>query len=167
LFPGAPYYDPEHKDFTHGKGDGGVEKNIGNGEAVLWDGLIVSGLDPLESIGYIIREAVKLIKEPYKRFNGEKMKKNFNGEKTARLGTTKRPAVVSVQTEERLKEVASIFEEKGWHHTIGLEPDKPEDITDLEALLNLPKPTVVEKKAGRNDPCPCGSGKKYKKCCGK
>jgi len=23
-----------------------------------------------------------------------------------------------------------------------------------------------EKKIGRNDPCPCGSGKKYKKCCG-
>ena len=26
---------------------------------------------------------------------------------------------------------------------------------------------VREKKIGRNDPCPCGSGKKYKKCCGK
>lgn len=25
----------------------------------------------------------------------------------------------------------------------------------------------VEKKPGRNDPCPCGSGLKYKKCCGK
>ena len=24
---------------------------------------------------------------------------------------------------------------------------------------------VKEKKIGRNDPCPCGSGKKYKKCC--
>ncbi|MCL6613188.1 MAG: SEC-C domain-containing protein, partial [Firmicutes bacterium] len=24
----------------------------------------------------------------------------------------------------------------------------------------------VEKKVGRNDPCPCGSGRKYKKCCG-
>jgi len=24
-----------------------------------------------------------------------------------------------------------------------------------------------KKKVGRNDPCPCGSGKKYKKCCGK
>ncbi len=24
-----------------------------------------------------------------------------------------------------------------------------------------------EKKVGRNDPCPCGSGKKYKKCCGR
>jgi preprotein translocase subunit SecA len=28
-------------------------------------------------------------------------------------------------------------------------------------------PRVVEEKIGRNDPCPCGSGKKYKKCCGK
>jgi len=25
---------------------------------------------------------------------------------------------------------------------------------------------AVSKKVGRNDPCPCGSGKKYKKCCG-
>jgi len=31
-----------------------------------------------------------------------------------------------------------------------------------------PKPMVRnEEKVGRNDPCPCGSGKKYKKCCGK
>ncbi len=29
------------------------------------------------------------------------------------------------------------------------------------------KQRVVEQKIGRNDPCPCGSGKKYKKCCGK
>jgi preprotein translocase subunit SecA len=26
---------------------------------------------------------------------------------------------------------------------------------------------LEEPKVGRNDPCPCGSGKKYKKCCGK
>ncbi|MEK6599140.1 MAG: preprotein translocase subunit SecA [Deltaproteobacteria bacterium] len=30
-----------------------------------------------------------------------------------------------------------------------------------------PKPVHVEQKVGRNEPCPCGSGKKYKKCCGK
>ena len=29
------------------------------------------------------------------------------------------------------------------------------------------EPVKVEKKAGRNDPCPCGSKLKYKKCCGK
>lgn len=28
------------------------------------------------------------------------------------------------------------------------------------------QPIIVEKKPGRNDPCFCGSGKKYKKCCG-
>jgi uncharacterized protein len=26
--------------------------------------------------------------------------------------------------------------------------------------------TSPRKKVGRNEPCPCGSGKKYKKCCG-
>ncbi len=30
-----------------------------------------------------------------------------------------------------------------------------------------PMPVRVEKTPGRNDPCPCGSGKKYKNCCGK
>lgn len=30
-----------------------------------------------------------------------------------------------------------------------------------------PKPSGDKRKVGRNDPCPCGSGKKYKKCCGK
>jgi uncharacterized protein len=35
----------------------------------------------------------------------------------------------------------------------------------LEYDPNRPKP-AVHGKVGRNDPCPCGSGKKYKKCCG-
>jgi hypothetical protein len=35
-----------------------------------------------------------------------------------------------------------------------------------EEYDSAPRPTVrEEKKVGRNDPCPCGSGKKYKKCC--
>ncbi|HCW04544.1 MAG TPA: hypothetical protein DGK91_08455 [Clostridium sp.] len=29
------------------------------------------------------------------------------------------------------------------------------------------KPIKVDQKIGRNDPCPCGSGKKYKNCCGR
>ena len=28
------------------------------------------------------------------------------------------------------------------------------------------RPVRADKKVGRNDPCPCGSGKKYKNCCG-
>jgi len=38
---------------------------------------------------------------------------------------------------------------------------KPEDKKMPEIV------TAAPKKIGRNDPCPCGSGKKYKKCCGR
>ena len=47
---------------------------------------------------------------------------------------------------------------------------------DPQVIWNTPKTdkhwkkmnTVVKgKKVGRNDPCPCGSGKKYKYCCGR
>ncbi len=95
------------------------------------------------------------------------MKKIFDGKKTAKLGTVNNPAVVKVQTEERVKELEPVFEENGWKYTIELKPDKPENITALEILLNPIKTKIAEKKVERNEPCPCGSGKKYKKCCGK
>ncbi len=38
-------------------------------------------------------------------------------------------------------------------------------ITDEE--VGIAEPVRVGHKIGRNDPCPCGSGKKYKKCCGR
>lgn len=84
----------------------------------------------------------------------------------ARLGSEKRPVVVRVQTEERGREIASICHEHGWHYIIGFEPDKPEDVADVEKLLNPPKPVEASVIPGRNEPCFCGSGKKYKKCCG-
>ena len=37
----------------------------------------------------------------------------------------------------------------------------------VDGRLEVPKTaTRGQPKVGRNDPCPCGSGKKYKKCCG-
>jgi preprotein translocase subunit SecA len=53
----------------------------------------------------------------------------------------------------------------------------PEDMDDPSMMMQqeLPpqEPEIQvtyyreEPKVGRNEPCPCGSGKKYKKCCGK
>lgn len=40
------------------------------------------------------------------------------------------------------------------------------DIYIYPAAMQKPQPVCVEKKPGRNDPCPCGSGKKFKKCHG-
>ena len=36
----------------------------------------------------------------------------------------------------------------------------------MEEIVKEYKRSRTEKEPGRNDPCPCGSGKKYKKCCG-
>ena len=94
------------------------------------------------------------------------MEKIYDGKKTAKVGTELNPATVNVQTKKRAKELESVFEENGWKYKIELEPDKSEDISDLEILLNPLKTRLAEKKVGRNEPCPCGSGKKYKKCCG-
>ena len=96
----------------------------------------------------------------------KKMKKIFDGKKEAKLGTEKNPAAVHVKTKKRMKEVTAIFEKNTWKYSVELDPDQPEDVSDLELLLNPPKTVVAEKKVGRNEPCPCGSGKKYKKCCG-
>ena len=35
------------------------------------------------------------------------------------------------------------------------------------AEIEKAQPVRTGPKVGRNDPCPCGSGKKYKQCCGK
>jgi preprotein translocase subunit SecA len=43
----------------------------------------------------------------------------------------------------------------------------PERRKEITAEYKKTQTIVKEPKIGRNDPCPCGSGKKYKKCCGK
>jgi hypothetical protein len=49
--------------------------------------------------------------------------------------------------------------------------ERPADVPiwddELAELGEVPGPVRAAPKIGRNDPCPCGSGKKYKKCCGK
>ena len=83
----------------------------------------------------------------------------------AKLGTSKKPAIVRVQTPQKAGEIVALCDEHGWKVIVGIEPDKPEDISDVERLLNPSPPIRIEAKVNRNDPCPCGSGKKYKKCC--
>lgn len=65
----------------------------------------------------------------------------------AKLGSKKRPIVVRVHTDEKAKYVAETCAKNGWHYIIGFESDKPEDISDLEKLLNPPQPVKSEKLA--------------------
>jgi SWIM/SEC-C metal-binding protein len=83
----------------------------------------------------------------------------------AKLGTEKKPIILRVQNKRRANEVADVCEKHGWIYLIGIESDKPEDISDMERLLNPTEPAAKMVQVGRNEPCPCGSGKKYKNCC--
>jgi len=89
----------------------------------------------------------------------------------ANLGTHKHPAVVRVQTVELAEEITAFCQERGWIVIAGVEPDKPEDTSDLDRLMR--QSTAAKREVPRlppqingNDYCPCGSEKKYKKCCG-
>ena len=69
--------------------------------------------------------------------------------------------------------LADRFEKKQQQDKLGELSRKTRTKEELEAEDKLIKETpktepIKSDKAevGRNDPCPCGSGKKYKKCCG-
>lgn len=50
----------------------------------------------------------------------------------------------------------------GWEAILSVDKRK-----ELQKAYKTSKTIVKKEKVGRNDACPCGSGKKYKKCCGK
>ncbi len=66
-----------------------------------------------------------------------------------------------VKQERRMKEMRGVFESP-------VKPSLPPKPSPARHDFLERKPTPVlsaEKHVGRNDPCPCGSGKKFKKCC--
>ncbi len=91
--------------------------------------------------------------------------KGYNIKRTAKLGTEELPLTLVVTTDERQTEVAAIVSDNNLFANISIDADSAENIIELDAILNKPQTTTFEKKPNRNDPCSCGSGKKYKKCC--
>ena len=80
-----------------------------------------------------------------------------------RTDVTKLLMTVEVRTEEQIEqaEVPPQLENVQYHHAdydevLGMAEEKPAQPVERHAP-----------KVGRNDPCPCGSGKKYKHCHGK
>lgn len=91
----------------------------------------------------------------------------------------KTPNPIEEMTEDT--EVSLEFDkEKLYFNMVGAKADWLYELPQWDAILTPERRkelyreqknsgTVVrtEKKIGRNDPCPCGSGKKYKQCCGR
>lgn len=105
-------------------------------------------------------------------FNGKALNRpakagvSYSDKRETKPGSKTSPITVSVQTEERKAEIEAQLTEHSLFATISVDADNAENISELESLLNKPKTVILEKMPKRNDPCSCGSGKKYKKCCG-
>ena len=100
-----------------------------------------------------------------KRFDGKSFVKVYSGKRDGKLGTKRNPAQLRVKTKTRAKEIEKICRENDWVYDITVDSGQEEDINDLELLQHPVKTVKTRDKPGRNDPCPCGSGKKYKHCC--
>ena len=78
--------------------------------------------------------------------------------------------VASIQ-EDATKAVFSVRAEKKEKYDSLVQEESKEKVKNISTNANgenvKREPVKVEKKIGRNEPCPCGSGKKYKNCCGK
>jgi len=79
------------------------------------------------------------------------------------------PEAVSVGAEQRQVE-SRAAQNSVMDFTRKIERKKEREMAELQFVggesTTQKQPVLAKKVVGRNDPCPCGSGKKYKKCCG-
>ena len=85
-----------------------------------------------------------------------------------KTGTKKYPLTLVVTNDSRKREVEAQVAEAKLFANIGIDNDEDaiESIAELTALLNKGATVTLAQTPARNEPCSCGSGKKYKKCCG-
>jgi SWIM/SEC-C metal-binding protein len=83
-------------------------------------------------------------------------------------GSKKYPLTLTVTNDARKQEVENLVAEVGLHAEVNIDSSEGavESIFELTVLLDRKDTVKVEKVPARNEPCICGSGKKYKKCCG-
>lgn len=94
-------------------------------------------------------------------------KNGYNPKPNVKLGSVNSPLSLVVSSEERKREVQALVEQHELFANIKINDAVAEDVKELDAVLNKPTTQRFEITPERNDPCTCGSGKKYKKCCGK
>jgi len=90
----------------------------------------------------------------------------YNTKRIIKLGTEKKPLTLVVGSDDKKQEVEKLVADNGLFAEITVNSEVDEDINELNAILCKPSTTTFDKTPNRNDPCSCGSGKKYKKCCG-
>jgi preprotein translocase subunit SecA len=132
----------------------------------------LASLDYLRQGIHLRGYAQKNPKQEYKREAFELFRTLLD---TIKNEVTRVLMTVRIQTQEQIEQATEAFEEKGQHlenvhyehegDTALAEQETEQAIAQASRVKMLPIEEVLP-KAGRNDPCPCGSGKKFKHCHG-
>ena len=92
----------------------------------------------------------------------------FQTNASQKSGSRKFPLTLVVTSEARKQEVEAQVAQAKLHANISVDTREGavESINELTATLNKGGTVTTAKSPARNDACPCGSGSKFKKCCG-
>ncbi|MEY4593546.1 MAG: preprotein translocase subunit SecA, partial [Pseudomonadota bacterium] len=126
----------------------------------------LSALDQLRQGIHLRGYAQKNPKQEYKREAFELFELLLD---RVRADVTRLLMTVQIRSEEDVAETAphADLEHVEYRHD-QLESEAPQHIDATGfAETSISTPITNGPKVGRNDPCPCGSGKKFKQCCGK
>ena len=127
----------------------------------------LSSLDYLRQGIHLRGYAQKQPKQEYKREAFELFGQMLDSVKNE---VTKILMTVRIESAQQLDEAAQALEAKGETlsnvtYTAPTETGEPETVSLAD--LGLPQASAAMPRVGRNEPCPCGSGKKFKQCHGK
>jgi len=128
----------------------------------------LAALDYLRQGIHLRGYAQKNPKQEYKREAFELFSQLID---TVKTDVTKVLLTVRVQTQEQAAQAAQAIEERAEHvsNVQYVHPNEDGSVSQDAAPegLSAANPNLADRRVGRNDPCPCGSGKKFKECHGR
>ena len=124
----------------------------------------LSALDYLRQGIHLRGYAQKQPKQEYKREAFELFRQLIDQVKTE---VTRVLMTVQVQSREQVEQATEAMEQRSAHSLEHMTYGAPSDGDIGGSLEDEPLELPEGARVGRNDPCPCGSGKKYKQCHGK
>lgn len=123
----------------------------------------LSALDYLRQGIHLRGYAQKQPKQEYKREAFELFGQLLDSVKNE---VTRVLMTVRVQSSEQIEQAAEAMESKA-EHIANVTYTAPTETGDVETTVDVATQVAAVPRVGRNEPCPCGSGKKYKHCHGK
>ncbi len=124
----------------------------------------LAALDHLRQGIHLRGYAQKNPKQEYKREAFELFSLMLD---TVRTEVTRQLMLVQIQTAEEVEAVVDKQEQAELRNVQYHQNEDPDEALEKANAEVKAQPFVRGQKVGRNDPCPCGSGKKYKQCHGK